>query len=126
MCASKPFEQMEGLSTALSNYSSLSKQLTLSNSENYKRLIDSLSKSSEISATVAEIVGRQTQLLRSLSIPFENYRKATEALSLQWDTLATISKVYETPEIRRLHADLMANNFSGLHLLLQSLNLVIL
>ena len=74
------FEHYDGISRALSEYSSI---LNRFNNENYNRLIDSLSSSLSLSETLGEISFRQKALFDRLDSPLLKYAETMDMISLQ-------------------------------------------
>ncbi len=111
MGKSNLFDHYEGISRALSEYSSI---LDRFNSENYSRLLESVSRNSSLSDTLEEISVRQRALLDRLESPLLKYAETMDIVSLQWDALAKIATSFKTPEIEKLQKTLIRNNFSGL------------
>lgn len=105
------FEHYDGISRALSEYSSI---LNRFNNENYNRLVDSLSSSLSLSETLGEISFRQKALFDRLDSPLLKYAETMDMISLQWDALGKIASAFKTPEIDKLQKSLMQNNFAGL------------
>ena len=105
------FEHYDGISRALSEYSSI---LNRFNNENYNRLIDSLSSSLSLSETLGEISLRQKALFDRLDSPLLKHAETMDMISLQWDALGKIASAFKTPEIDKLQKSLMQNDFAGL------------
>lgn len=105
------FEHYDGISRALSEYSSI---LNRFNNENYNRLIDSLSSSLSLSETLGEISLRQKALFDRLDSPLLKHAETMDMISLQWDALGKIASAFKTQEIDKLQKSLMQNDFAGL------------
>lgn len=123
MSMKNSFEALEELSRQMSfatRYGEIFRQF---NNENYNRLTASFSQSTAMAIdTISEIRNRESNLLASMDIPSLNNPSAVQILNKKWETIASISEMYKTPEIIQLHNDLMRNNFCGLQTFVNSLN----
>ena len=111
MGKSNLFEHYDGISRALSEYSSI---LGRFNNENYNRILESVSRNLSLNDTLGEISLRQKALFDSLESPLLKYAETMDMVSLQWDALSKIASTLKTPEIEKLQRSLMQNNFAGL------------
>lgn len=111
MGKSNLFEHYDGISRALSEYSSI---LGRFNNENYNRILESVSRNLSLDDTLSEISLRQKALFDSLESPLLKYAETMDMVSLQWDALSKIASTLKTPEIEKLQRSLMQNNFAGL------------
>ena len=111
MGKSNLFEHYDGISRALSEYSSI---LGRFNNENYNRILESVSRNLSLNDTLSEISLRQKALFDSLESPLLKYAETMDMVSLQWDALSKIASTLKTPEIEKLQRSLMQNNFAGL------------
>lgn len=117
-----PFGALEEISRQMSYATQYGEVFKRFNNENYNRLSSNLSQSIAMTTAVSEVVDRQSNLLASMNIPALKNPSAMEIVNQQWKTIARISEMYKTPEIVRLHDDLMKNNFCGLQTFADSLN----
>ena len=104
MGKSNLFEHYEGISRALSEYSSI---LDRFNNENYNRLLESVSRNLSLNDTLVEISLRQKALFDRLDSPLLKYAETVDMISLQWDALGKIANAFKTPEIDKLQKSLM-------------------
>lgn len=116
--ATKVYDGYEGMWEGMPQFSEILKK---SNIENFGRLSDSIAKAIKPSIAVAEIVGRQTQLLSSLNIPTYTQNLAITVVEKQWSSLAYIVDACRTPEIISLQNSLIHNDFSGIQKFADSL-----
>ena len=119
MATTIPFDGFEGLWEGMSQFSDILKK---SNIENLGRLTDSIANAIKPSLAVADIVGRQTQLISSLNIPAYTQSLAVSAIEKQWNALSYIVDACRTPEIVSLQNSLIHNDFGGLQTFANSLN----
>ena len=113
MGKSNLFEHYDGISRALSEYSSI---LGRFNNENYNRILESVSRNLSLNDTLSEISLRQKALFDSLESPLLKYEETMDMVSLQWDALGKIAGAFKTPEIDKLQKSLMQTPQKVTHL----------